>query len=234
MNDEQPVSPSSMEMIQWTLGTPLQPGELGVMLAWAGVGKTACLTHIAMEHLLQGLPVLHVCIDEIPDKIKVWYHEFLKNISSVQPGENLAALQHRIEPLRFILAYLHHTFSPDKLEQSLRNLKDQAGFHPSMVVLDGLDFDLAPRALIEELRSVARKYAISLWMSARAHRHITVTNDHGIPYPCHEIDDLFQEILLLEPASNAIRLKALKQSGHYCSEHPTILLNPQTYLLQRE
>jgi hypothetical protein len=221
-----------MNMIQENLGAPVGRGELGVLLARAGVGKTACLTHIALEHLLHGFPVLHVCIDEIPEKIKVWYHEFLKNIVVTHPMHDLAKLQHRIEPLRFILAYLHHTFSPEKLEQSLQNLRDQAQFRPAMVVMDGLDFDHVSRSTIEALRDFARKHEVSMWMSARTHRHKSVANEHGIPYPCNEIDDLLHTILLLEPAPSAIQLKVLKQGDRYSPELPVLFLNPQTYLMQ--
>ena len=44
----------SIQMIQGALGKTLGPGELGVLLAWTGVGKTACLTHLALEQMLKG------------------------------------------------------------------------------------------------------------------------------------------------------------------------------------
>lgn len=233
MRVEQPSSPELMQMIQRTLGDPLKPGELGVVLASAGVGKTACLTHIALEQLLRGEAVLHVCIGEIPDKIKVWYKEFLKNLNESLPVEDAAKLEYRVEPLRFILAYLHQTFSPEKLEQSLNNLRDQAKFFPTMVVLDGLDFDGISRPMIEMLCEFARKQSVSLWMSARTHRHISEANERGIPYPCHALDDLFHAIMLLEPTPDAIQVKVLKHAEHYQPEHPALFLNAQTYLLMK-
>lgn len=230
---EQPASQELMEMIQRTLGNPLKPGELGVVMARAGVGKTACLTHIALEQLLRGEAVLHVCIGDIPDKAKVWYKEFMKNLNESRPGEDFAELQNRIERLRFILAYLHQKFSPEKLEQSLTNLREQAKFFPSMVVLDGLDFDHVSRSMIETLRDFAQKNGVSLWMSARTHRHKSEANDRGIPYPCHEIDDLFSAIVLLEATPEAIGVKVLKHYEQYQPEHPALFLDAQTYLLMK-
>src|SRR5512147_2937099 len=115
----------------------LGPGQTGVVMARAGAGKTACLTHIAINHLLRGIPVLHVCIDGLPEKIKVWYHELLRNIFADKPEIEIAMLEHRIGPSRFILSYLNQTFSPEKLEQSIQKLKEQARFVPSLVILDG-------------------------------------------------------------------------------------------------
>lgn len=234
MESQQPASPRLVQMVDRTLGSPLKAGELGVVLARAGVGKTACLTHIALEQLLRGEPVLHVCIDDSPDKIKVWYKEFLRNLSESQSSEEAASLKQRIAPLRFILAYLHQAFNPAKLELSLNNLREQAKFCPSMVVLDGLDFDRVSRPLLETLREFAQQHQVSLWMSARTHRHRSQTNERGVPYPCHELDDLFEAILLLEPLPEAIRVRAIKHQDLVNPKHGDVLLNTQTYLMLKD
>jgi hypothetical protein len=232
MDIEQLKGLKGMGLVHATLGNPLNPGELGVTLARAGVGKTACLTHLALEQLLHGALVLHVCLNEVPEKIKVWYLEFLKNITATQPGMELTPLQHLIEPRRFILAYLHQAFSPEKLEQSLLNLRDQAKFNPSVVILDGMDFDRVTRDTIVKLHGFAQRNQVSIWMSARTHRHLNIANDHGIPYPCNEMDDLLAAIFLLEPVADAIQLKVLKHGQAYHPEYPAVFLNPQTYMLQ--
>jgi hypothetical protein len=231
MNIDQPEGQEAIELVKRTLGNPLGPGELGALMARAGVGKTACLTHIALEHLFESQPVLHVCIDGAAEKIKIWYRELMKNLLSSK--DESAVQQRQIESLRFILAYLHGTFTVQKLEQSLQNLKEQTAFHPALVVLDGLDLDREPRATIAELQNFAQRHRVSMWMSIRTHRHIAITNENGIPYPCNELDDLFHAILLLEPTAKAIQVRVLKRDGHYQPEHPEVFLNPQSFLLQR-
>lgn len=231
MQSDQPAGQEAMELVRRTLGSPLLPGELGGIMARAGVGKTACLTHIALEHLFQGQPVLHVCIDGVAEKIKIWYQELMRNLAS-SARDQLADLQRRLEGKRFILAYLHHTFSVQKLEQSLQNLEEQTAFHPALVVVDGLHFDHEPRATVAELHEFAHRHGVAVWMSIRTHRHIAISNEHGIAYPCHDSDDLFQAILSLEPGGDAIRVRVLKHGVQYQPEHPEVLLNPQTYLLR--
>ena len=233
MNSDQPEGRDALELIKRTLGNPLRPGELGALLARAGVGKTACLTHIALEQLFGSQPVLHVCIDGAAEKIKIWYRELLKNFLSPSSRDTFTAQQRRLESLRFILAYLHHTFSIQKLEQSLHNLEEQTKFRPALIVLDGLDFDREPRATVAELRGFAQKHQVAMWMSIRTHRHIATTNENGIPYPCDGTDDLFQAILLLEPTPKAIQVRVLKDAGQYRPEHAEVFLDPQTYLLQK-
>jgi hypothetical protein len=231
MNSDQPAGQEAFELIERTIGTPLRPGELGALLSRAGVGKTACLTHIALEQLSRGKPVLHVCVDGIAEKIKIWYQELLKYGAKPSARDEITALQRKIESIRFILAYLHHTFTLEKLEQSLRNLKEQAHFFPAMIIVDGLDFEKHPRSTIQSLRDFAVSHEVSMWMSIKTHQHITIANDHGIPYPCHDSDDMLHSILFLEPSPKAIRVRVLKHGDRYQVETPEVMLNPQNYLL---
>jgi hypothetical protein len=221
--------PALSVAVHRALVNPLETGQIGILLAAAGVGKTACLTRISLEHLFREIPVLHVCIDDIPETVKVWYHELIKGMVKSQKVADRALVQHQIQPLRFILTYHRHTFSPEKLSQSLQNLKEQANFNPLLVILDGLDFDSTSRSTIEELCQFARNFGVSMWMSAKIHRHIDTVNDRGIPYPCHEMDDLFQSIVLLEPANGAIKMKVLKDDGLYSPDGEETLLDPETF-----
>ncbi len=233
-NDVSPENLSKLEMIQRALGAPLPPGKLGALMARTGVGKTGCLTHIALEQILKGATVLHVCIDDPPEKVKVWYHEFFKHMFTGVTGDELTDLQYRIEPHRFILAFLNKSFSPEKLDQSIVNLKEQTGFNPTLLIVDGLDFDAEPGGFVEALSSLAKKHGVAIWLSARTHNHIPTVNARGIPYPCHDLDHLFHSILLLEPVPNAVRVKALKNDDVYNPEHAPVTLDIQSLLVLRE
>ena len=212
----------------------LEPGEMGVLLARAGAGKTACLTHLAIGYLLNGEPVLHVCVDVVPDKVKLWYHELLKDAYSNRPECKISDLEHVIEPLRFIMSYLNQTFSPDKLDTSIENLKQQARFVPSLIILDGMDFGHDARPLFEKISGLARRHATPVWVSARSHRHIPDVNERGIPYPIDSMDDLFSSVFVLQPEKDGIKLKALKEKGSYNPAESEFLLDPNTFLLLKK
>lgn len=233
METVQPTIESGATPDQGSLIPRLGPGRTGVVMARAGAGKTACLTHIAIEHLLREEPVLHVCIDAAPERIKVWYRELMRNIFAGRPEFDVAILEHRIWPLRFILSYLNQTFSPEKLEQSLLKLAEQARFVPSLVILDGVNFEKTPRSALEALRTLAARHSAPLWMSARTHRDMDVVNERGVPYPCHESDDLFDVILRLEPEAEAIRVATLKPAGEDAKADFDVLLDPHTYVLRK-
>ncbi len=224
--------PFPATIVRSCLGQPLRPGEMGVLLARAGVGKTACLTHIALEALAQGEKVLHTCIDELPDKIKIWYEELYRNFKTAIIDEALLkSIKENMVASRFIMSYMHHTFTPAKLEENIRSLRDQVQFVPTVVILDGLDFERVTRKQLEAIQKTAENYGTSVWFSCRIHRHIDIANDKGIPYPCHEFDDLFQAIILLEPQAHTISMVVLKHGDQYKPAHAALVLNPRTFLL---
>jgi hypothetical protein len=207
----------------------IEPGEIGVLLARAGVGKTACLTHVALAYLLGGESVLHVCVDLVPDKVKAWYHKLLKDIFANQPQCDLPGLEHDVERRRFIMSFLNQTFSPEKLEMGIENLKQQADFEPSLIILDGMDFGRA-RPLFERIGDLARKIQASVWVAARAHRHIPDVNERGIPYPIDSMDDLFSSVFMLEQDHGCVRLRALKEKNNYTATASGSMLDPDTFL----
>jgi hypothetical protein len=133
--------------------------------------------------------------------------------------------------MRFILAYMHDVFSPERLEQNVQNLKAQAQFHPSLVVIDGLDFDRITRPVVEALQQLAQRLRLPMWFSARTHRHMATTNEHGIPYPCDTMDDLFRAVILLESDTQGVRLVVLKHGDQYQPAYTPVRLDSQTFLL---
>ncbi|ROQ90875.1 DEAD/DEAH box helicase family protein [Desulfosoma caldarium] len=225
-------SPFPTTFIHSCLGDPLRSGQMGVLLARAGVGKTACLTLIALEGLARDEKVLHICIDELPDKIKIWYEELYRNFKNAVKDEAvLKGLKENMVSSRFIMSYLHHTFTPAKLEENLKSLRDQVLFTPTLIVLDGLDFERVSRKQLEAIQQTAKKYGTAVWFSCRIHRHIDITNDKGVPYPCHEVDDLFHAIVLLKPKAQGISMVVLKHGDIYPPEHAALVLNPRTFLV---
>ncbi|MCL5405389.1 MAG: hypothetical protein M1398_01455 [Deltaproteobacteria bacterium] len=207
----------------------LDPGQMGVLLARAGAGKTAVLTHIALGYMLEKEPVLHVCVDGVPDKVKVWYDEVLKDIFSTAPQCSVSDLQHSIEPLRFIMSFLNQTFSPEKVEMGIDNLRSQAKFDPALIILDGLDFG-RERGLFEKIGELARRQSTPVWVSARSHRHIPDVNERGIPYPIDAMDDLFSSIFILQHEETGMRLRALKEKGCYNPSCADFIIDPITFL----
>ena len=55
----------------------------------------------------------------------------------------------------------------------------------------------------------------------------------GVPAPCHEVDSLFDTVLLIKPEGDAMKLDILKCDS--CSVDPgtTLMLDPSTMLIKQ-
>ncbi len=214
------------------LSGPLNGGELGVIMARAGVGKTAFLTLLALEEIYNGGQVLHVCIDEPPDKIKGWYEELVRINAKEVSLTVLRSLLKELEPKRFIVSFLHNSFSIKKLHDVFANITEQADFFPSLVVLDGLDFERYEVDFFESFKNLIREKNMPVWTSARTHRHIDKRGRAGIPYPCDNIEDLVDVVLLLDPEDDGkISMRVLKDRLTLGLQEPGLRFHPQVFTI---
>jgi len=67
-------------MIKETEGLPSE-GGFGAVLARAGVGKTAFLVQLALNHLLRDINVLHISLDDPVNKVSLWYKEVFQHLT---------------------------------------------------------------------------------------------------------------------------------------------------------
>ncbi|MBU4394100.1 MAG: hypothetical protein KKD78_03585, partial [Proteobacteria bacterium] len=72
-----------------------------------------------------------------------------------------------------------------------------------------------------------------IWFSATTHREDKRESAIGVPAPCHDIDDLFDVVLMIAPKNEAIDLKILKCVSCTVDTGTTLMLNPSTMLIQK-
>jgi len=71
---------------------------------------------------------------------------------------------------------------------------------------------------------------VEVWFSALCHRHMTEINERGIPYPCNNVDDLFEIIIQLQPTQSGIVLKLLKDQEGRPKSDVRVKLDPRNFL----
>ena len=176
--------------------------RMGLVMARAGLGKTAILVQIGLDNMLKGKQVLHVSIGHNIEKIKAWYDDILADIASGSKAENLAELQREVMSNRMIMTFNESSFSRPKLEERLNDLIYQDIFRPSCMIIDGLDFEKVDREALEGMCELQKEAGLNLWFSALTHRGISAVSSDGVPAPCHEVADLFDSVILLQAKSN--------------------------------
>lgn len=205
--------------------------SMGLVMSRAGLGKTAILVQFALDCMLLGNKVLHVSIGESIDKTRSWYDDIL---SLLTDGEKVGSIP-EIMKNRMIMTFQEASFSKAKLEERLNDLVKQDIYKPECLIIDGFDFAAADRASVKELREFMESNGLKMiWFSAVRHREDTRKSADGVPAPCHEIDDLFDTILLIDPRGEEMNLEILKCDE--CSVDPgtKLKLDPSTMLIQKK
>lgn len=223
------ISVSPLKILDDSSREGLGPGNLGVLIARAGVGKTACLIHIAFDKIFRQKKIVHVSLEEGPEKVTSYYDVIY---SDLEKALNFIDDEARllIDRNRMILAYLNHSFDIERLRDNLKGLIDNLDFRPDMIIVDGIDFEKAEKTMFEGFKEIAEEFRLEIWFSALSHRHITDVNKRGIPYPLHELDDIFSVIIQVQPVSSGIFLKLLKDHNNPVIPDTGVKLDPNTFL----
>ncbi|MFO7786013.1 MAG: hypothetical protein ACQET7_02280 [Thermodesulfobacteriota bacterium] len=221
---------SPLRILEYSSRKGLGRGNLGVLTARAGVGKTACLIHIAFDSLFRRKRLAHISLVDVPEKVTSYYNVIFYDLVKALGIEDESELRALMEQNRMILAYVNRSFRVDRLRESLENLAEHAGFKPDTLIVDGLDFSRSGREVLEDFKKLAGDFNTDVWFSAVSHRHLTETNEWGIPSPLSQTDDLFDIILQLLPEAGGVNLNLLKDHDTYGSPIAAIRMDAGTFL----
>lgn len=200
-------------------------GRMGLVMARAGVGKTALLVQIALDSLLNDKQVVHVSVGQTIDKTKLWYEDMFKDIAAGCGLENAGAIHDEIMRHRMIITFNEAKFSRAKVEERLNDLIQQNVIHPSCMVVDGFDFGKTDRAVLEEVQVMARAMNLNVWFSALCEDDSTA---------CHGMDDLFDTVVVLQPApeKGCLDLNIVKGSSAVSKCGKLLKLDPITFMIK--
>ncbi|MBZ5638950.1 MAG: AAA family ATPase [Acidobacteriia bacterium] len=224
---------SPLRVLDRSIHGGLARGELGVVCAGAGAGKTAFLVGVALDVLLRGCRVLHIALDQPVDRVRNYYDEILAELSRAEELEKPADARLVVERNRRIHAYQRTAFSIEGLARSLSFLRSHTDVHPDLIVVDGYDWSHGCEAEIASLRGLSLAEDSVLWMSATLDREGPVPHESGFPRPVGRYEALIDVLLRLKGADGTVHLSVLKGHGGAAPDRPGLDLDPTTLLLVR-
>jgi len=211
--DRMPV-PTGMSFIDDIMGGGLSAGELGVVVAPTGVGKSHCLVTLGAEAIRCGFNVVHYTFElnqyvtgrrydsnftDIPsddillrkDEVKRFYSENSESYGTLfikeYPGNyaTVVTLKSHLEKLRL------SGFAPDLI------VIDYADCMRSTMKHDGVRFE--QKAVYEELRALAQELKLPIWTAAQSNRegassNIITSENMGEAYAKAQIADFIMGI----------------------------------------
>jgi len=222
-----------LRLFEHSIHGGLGPGNIGVVVARHGLGKTAFLVGIAIDDAIRGRKVLHVSLDKTVNHVREFYDEIFMDLAHSTNLEDLGSARLEMERHRMIHTYVGGTYSTDKLRQSIQFLKEIAHFAPACLILQGFGFEQASLADIEALRKLASEFNVELWMTASTHRDAPL-DDRGIPASLSKLAPAIAVIVQMTDDNGSVKLSLLKDHDNPNVAKLTLALDPSTMLLVKK
>jgi hypothetical protein len=219
---------SPLRLLEKGLHGGLGAGNLGVVLAGHGVGKTSFLVGVAVDELLRKGRVLHVSLSHSVSHVRAHYDTVFEELASSTQLEDEGLIHAEIDRHRSIRVYPPGSLTSEKLRNAVK-LESEAGARPTLLILEGFDIGSIPRADVEDLKALAGELEAEVWLEAVSERESDIT----IPPSLAALDGLVSVILALEPGSNVVQLRALKDHDNPDLADLHVSLDPRSLLLVR-
>ena len=229
---------SPIRILEQSIHGGLGKGNFGVVMARAGVGKTACLVQIGLDDLMRERPVLHVALDQTIDHVQSWYDAIFEDLAIRTDLEDQDEVAAMIGRNRLIVSFMDHDLWPERLDKTVQMFKDNLLFEPVAILVDGYPWaghsTAENGAMIGALKTYAKMFGAELWMTAQTHRGATGDHPTGLVPPCADYADLIDVAIFLEPLGHDVSLRLLKDHGEAIPPDTTLHLHPDTMRLASE
>ena len=141
----------------------LKDGEMGLITAKKGLGKTSILVQFGIDSLLNDKALVHVSFDQQSSNVIAWYSSVLAEIAK-KKSLNLDDVNEEIVRNRTILNFNQETFTLPKVVNTLKAMKD-GGIKISTIVVDGLDMNKASDADVKCFADFVKAEKMTAWFS---------------------------------------------------------------------
>ena len=141
----------------------LKNGELGLITAKKGLGKTSVLVQFGIDSLLNDKALVHVSFDQKSSNVIAWYSSVMAEIGK-KKNFNISDLEEEIVRNRTILNFNQETFTLPKVVNTLKALKD-GGIKIESIVVDGLDLEKTSKDDLNCFADFVKSSGMTAWFS---------------------------------------------------------------------
>jgi KaiC/GvpD/RAD55 family RecA-like ATPase len=223
---------SPLRILDKSIHGGLGPGNLGVIMARAGVGKTACLVQIGLDDLMRERPVLHVALEQTVEHVQSWYDALFDDLAARTDLQKAEAVRALLAKNRIIQSFTDHDIWPARLEKAVEMFKAHLDFKPSTILVDGYNWSAHSvaenAAMIGAFKAQAKLLGAELWISAQTHREGATERTGKLAAPWDQYQGLIDVALLLEPQNHHVSLRLLKDHDHADVAATHLVLHPDT------
>ncbi|MBQ9494024.1 MAG: hypothetical protein IJR50_00120 [Treponema sp.] len=224
MNKDDFINHSPVRCFDKITNGGLQVGEMGLVTAKKGLGKTSVLVQFGLDALLHGKPLAHVSFDQHSSNVISWYDSIFAEIAKQKNITDNPELKDTVVRDRVILNFSQETFSLPKVINTLKALKT-GGVNISALIVDGMNLDKVSKDDIDAVSKFVKEENIVAWFS-------DTKEGEKLDDSCRsELQPYFEAICHLLPKTEGIALAVLKLRDNAAIAE-TVSLDTKTLLMR--
>ncbi len=233
MDIKQLNSLSPLRAFDDSINGGLGRGNLGVIVSKHGVGKTACLVHLATDKLFKGENVIHVSFSGNVEHVINWYKEVFKEIADNQSLDDATQIYNDILANRVVMNFSQEQVSIDRVLASLENLIALGSFKADCILFDGFKLTLASEEDIGKIKAFAEKMKLEVWISVSPVRKDVIYNEYGVPNTLEPYFDQIDVLVALkyDDKSDKVMMTIVRDHHANVPKPAKVALDPRTMLI---
>lgn len=228
------IKRSPLRNLEKSIQGGLGKGKLAILASRKGVGKTACLVHIATDKLFQEKSVIHVSYSSRVDYIINWYEDIFKEIAKKRQLEEAVEVHDEIIKNRVIMNFHQDGAQTDMVLNSLEIMIDQGKFAAETLIIDGYDFTQSTVEDLKKFRAFAERLGLEIWFSASLKGDEPLYDDAGIPFVLHNYMDEVAVLITLSFKAGHVKLQVQKNHDQPPPGELPLRLDPKTLLIAED
>ncbi|MBU1186037.1 MAG: AAA family ATPase [Acidobacteria bacterium] len=225
------IKRSPLRILEKAMGGSLGRGRIGVLASRKGVGKTACLVHIATDKLFQNKPVIHVSYSSRVDYIINRYEDIFREIAKKRNLESAVDVHDDIIKNRVIMNFKQDGRQVDQVLNSVRAMTEHGRFPAEVIIVDGFDFVNADFAEFHKFHDFAGQIGAEAWFSASLRGDEPIFDEWGFPEVLKPFDADIDVLITLGYKEDSIRLHLMKNGDKDVPGELSIRFDPKTMLI---
>ena len=227
------IEKSPIRVFEDSINGGLGKGNLGVLTSKRGVGKTACMVHLAIDKILRGENVVHVSFGANVEHIMSWYKEAFKEITDYKGLDDAFDVYETIRTNRVMMNFSQENITVDKIINSLETLIKQGSFKADAVFFDGYKLTVATNEDVKKLKQFAQEMNLEVWFCVSPVRADVTYDQYGIADTMKPYLNTIDVLVGLHFNENASKVIMTVVQDHNTSvAHPAgVILDPKTMLI---
>ncbi len=225
------TSKSPLRILENATSGGLGKGNVAVIASKQGIGKTACLVHIATDKLMRDKHVIHVSYSSRTDHIISWYEDIFKEISLKRELENAMEVHDELIKNRVIMNFNQDGVTMAQVLSSVKAMVENGQKSTDAIVIDGYDFKKNSSADIAKVKKFATDLSLEIWFTDSYEGDVISDGDTPENLKCCE-DDL-SIIMILKNDGEVMNLNLVKDHENEVGDL-SLILDSKTLLIARK